>query len=350
MRIIKGQASMDTNQRQKEFEKKNSLGWEEEYKLYIKDWYELPQRKIVRDYPPQVDIEMSSICNLHCPMCFTLNEEFNRVKRTVMDPELFRKIIDEIVGKVHKIHLSFRGEPTLNPAFIECVKYAKQKGIGEVSTVTNGTMLNIDFFMEATKAGMDRFTISIDGLEKQYNRIRYPSTFQDIVNKLKMIKDYKKKNGLVKPVIKVQGVWPAIKPAPEEFYHTFLPLTDLIAFNPLMDWRHKDTNILYEDDFCCSTLFQRLVVGADGKVVMCINDELGDCILGDIRTQTIHEIWHGELMNDIRRKHTEGFWQECAPCKKCALPRKTEYNESFIVDGRTIWVENYVNRNQEIGE
>lgn len=350
MRIIKGQASMDTIQRQREFEKKNSYGWEEDYSNYVKDWFELPQRRYVRDYPPQVDIELSSICNLRCPMCFTLNDEFKKVKGVFMNFGLFKKIIDEIAEKVYKIHLSFRGEPTLNPEFIECVRYAKSKGIGEVTTVTNGTALNLDFFIKAADAGMDRFTVSIDGLDNQYDRIRHPLKFHDIVNKLKLIKDYKNINGLIKPVIKVQGVWPAIKPSPEEFYHTFLPLSDLIAFNPLMDWRHNDTDIEYEDNFCCSTLYQRLVVGADGKVVMCINDELGDYILGDVNVQSIHDIWNGEKMNAIRRNHQEGTWQECAPCKKCALPRKTVFNESFKVDGRTIWVENYVNRKQIIGE
>ena len=63
-------------------------------------------------------------------------------------------------------------------------------------------------------------------------------------------------------------------------------------------------------------------------------------ILGDVNVQSIHDIWNGEKMNAVRRKHQVGTWQECAPCKKCALPRKTVFNESFKVDGRTISPEN----------
>ena len=54
-------------------------------------------------------------------MCFTLNDEFKRVNHTFMEFALFKRIIDEIAGKVYKIHLSLRGEPTLNPEFINCV-------------------------------------------------------------------------------------------------------------------------------------------------------------------------------------------------------------------------------------
>lgn len=341
---------METIQRKKEFQKKNSFGWEEEYSKYVRDWQELPKKKEIRDYPPQVVVELSSICNLKCPMCYTRNNDFKRVNRTFMDFDLFRKIIDEISRKVYKIRLSFRGEPTLNPHFIECVRYAKSKGIGEVSTVTNGTMLDMDFFIECAKAGMDRFSISVDGLENQYNKIRYPAKFLDLVGKLEQIKEYKLKHGLVKPIIKVQGLWPAIKPAPEDYYHTFLPLSDYITFYPLADLRYKDTDIEYKEDFFCAALYQQLVIGADGEVVLCINDELGDCKLGNVRVQSVYDIWHGELMNDLRRKHNDGLWHECAPCKKCALPRKKEFTESFKVDGRTIRVENYVNRKQIIGE
>lgn len=341
---------MDTRQRQKEFERKNAIGWEETYPNYIKDWYELPAKKEVRDFPPHVDLELSSICNLKCPMCFTLNDEFKKVNHSFMDFLLFKRIIDEIAGKVYKIHLSLRGEPTLNPEFINCVRYAKMKGIGEVSTVTNGTMLDLDFFCKAAEAGMDRFTISIDGLKDQYDKIRKPSSFDDILRKLKDIKHYKDAHGLLKPVIKIQGVWPAIRPNPSEFYHTFLPYTDLIAFNPLMDWRHRDSNIEYEEDYYCTSLFQRLVVGADGRVVMCINDELGDVILGDAHNQTIHEIWNGDKLNEIRQMHLRGEWKKLRPCQRCSLPRKTVFDESFVLDNRIIWVENYVNRKQNVGE
>lgn len=348
-RSFKGQALLDTPERQKAFMDKNALGWNSGYRQYLQDWQELPRTRTVRNYPPQVDLELSSVCNLKCPMCFTLNEAFRSgVQPALMEFSLFAKIIDEIAGNVHKIHLSLRGEPTLNRDFIKCVAYAKRKGIGEVSTVTNGSRLDMDFFIAAAQAGMDRFSVSIDGLEAEYNRIRAPLAFSDILRNIKQIHAYKTRHGMVKPVIKVQAVWPSIRANPTEFYCTLAPYVDLVSFNPLADWRHTDSDIEYEDNFSCSTLYQRLVVGADGRIIMCINDEYGDVLLGDARTQTIHEVWHSSQMAGIRQLHAEGRWRELEPCQRCLLPRKTETSERAVVDGREIAIENYTKRPQTL--
>ena len=348
-RSFKGQALLDTPRRQKAFLERNALGWEEGQRQYLRDWHELPRTRTVRDYPPQVDLELSSVCNLKCPMCFTLNDAFKSgVQPALMEFGLFTKVIDEIAGRVHKIHLSLRGEPTLNQDFIKCVAYAKRKGIGEVSTVTNGSRLDLDFFIAAAKAGMDRFSISIDGLEAEYNRIRAPLAFRDILQNIRQIHDYKMRHGMIKPVIKVQAVWPSIRANPTEFYRTLAPYVDLVSFNPLADWRHTDSNIEYEENFSCSTLYQRLVVGADGRIIMCINDEYGEVLLGDAQTQTIYEVWHSSQMAKIRQLHAEGQWGELGPCKRCLLPRKTEMSETALVEGREIVIENYTNRPQTL--
>lgn len=241
-------------------------------------------------------------------------------------------------------------ESTLHPNFVECVAYAKDRGIHEVTTVTNGSMLDLDFFVRAAHAGIDRFTISIDGLHSEYDRIRKPLEFAGMLERLIAIHDYRHSQGWIKPVIKVQGVWPAIRPNPSEYYNTLAPLVDLVSFNPLIDWRHKDTNIEYLDGFSCGTLYQRLVVGADGQVIMCINDENGDVIIGNAHQQSISDIWHGTEMRRLRELHKRHEWHLLYPCTRCLHPRKTEFNEVARVDGRCIQIENYTHRSQVIGD
>ena len=200
-------------------------------------------------------------------------------------------------------------------------------------------------------AGIDWITISIDGMSDQYDKIRKPLTFEGMLVKLKAIQDYKKARGLVKPVIKVQGIWPAIRPYPTEYYNALSPLVDLVAYNPLIDYLRNDSEIVREDDFACPQLYQRLVVGADGRVMMCSNDEDTDHPVGNAYEQTIHEIWHGEAMQKMRDQHEkpDGF-KECDICARCYYPRKTEASEKAQVNDRPINIENYVNRAQEWGQ
>ena len=57
-----------------------------------------------------------------------------------------------------------------------------------------------------------------------------------------------------------------------------------MAFNPLIDYLRRDQDIVYEEDFSCPQLYQRIVIGSDGKVTMCSNDE--DEAIGDVNEQT----------------------------------------------------------------
>jgi len=268
-----------------------------------------------------------------------------------MDYELFTKVVDEVAGHIYALRLSFRGEPTLNKRFLDALKYAKSKGIQEVSMLTNGGRLEIDFFKEVVEAGIDWITISVDGVDEEYDAIRKPLTFADTLRRIRAMHDYKQRKGLVKPVIKVQGIWPAIRPNPTKFYETFSPITDLVAYNPIIDYLRNDKEIVYEEDFACPQLYQRIVVGSDGKVLMCSNDEDNDHVIGDAYRQSIHEIWHSKELNAIRSTHNtpEGF-KDMKACRQCYYPRKTIVDEDSIVSGRKIYVENYVNRAQKVGK
>ena len=350
--INKGHFELDTPKRTKEFYKKLSSGWEQEYEDYRRLWVKLPKKREIREYPLLVDLELSSACNLKCPMCYTITDEFkSKVKKGFMDFELFKKIIDEIAGKVFAVRLSLRGEATLHPRFLDAIKYAKDKGIKEVSTLTHGGNLNIEFFKKCVEAGIDWITISIDGVDEEYNKIRKPLKFDETLQRLQDIKKYKDENNLIKPVIKVQGIWPAIRPNPTKYYETIAPLVDLVAYNPLIDYLRKDSEIVYEENFSCPQLYQRVVVGSDGKVMMCSNDEDGEEIIGNAYEECIYDIWHGEKLNRIRDIHNQkdGF-KSIKVCRLCYYPRKAEPNEKAMVGDREIWIENYLNREQEVGK
>lgn len=349
--INKGHFDLDTAERTAAFSRKLAQGWENDYAEYRRLWVDLAKRRELRDYPLLVDLELSSKCNLHCPMCYTITEEFlSKVDKKYMEFDLFKKIIDEIAGKVFAVRLSLRGESTLNRHFIDAVAYAKQKGIREVSTLTHGKKFTGEFLRKAIEAGIDWITISIDGTAETYNKIRYPLKWEDTLGRLKEIKAFKDELGVAKPVIKVQGIWPAIRENPTAYYEALEPYTDLIAYNPLIDYLRHDSDILYEEDFACPQLYQRLVVGSDGKVMMCSNDEDAQHPVGDAYAQTIYEIWHGEAMANVRRIHSQrGGFKELNVCRHCYYPRKTVPDETAQVNERTITIENYVNRSQTVG-
>ncbi len=352
VQLNKGHFSLDTEDRIEAFSKKLAMGWEQDYMEYRRLWADLPVKKTVREYPLLVDLELSSVCNLKCPMCYTITEDFkNKVTKGFMDFDLFRRIVDEIAGKIFALRLSLRGEATLHKKFIECIKYAKSAGIHEVSALTNGSKLKGEYLAQIIDARIDWLTISVDGIGETYEQIRQPVKYSDIVDNISQISIIKQQKGFTKPVVKVQGIWPAVRIDPEKYYNTFASIADLVAFNPLIDYLRKDDDIVYEEDFSCPQLYQRMVIGSDGKAMMCSNDEDGQIIIGDADRQSIHEIWHGSSLNKIRGTHSiiNGF-KTLDVCRHCYYPRKTISDETVKVNNRMINIENYVNRIQEVGQ
>lgn len=352
MRINKNQFSLTGAIQDLKFHYKRGKGHLPSYLKNRIIWHYFPRVNWVSRFPDHVDVEISTLCNMQCPMCYRRTETFKeKINQSFMDFSLFKKIIDECAeNNVFSIRLSLRGEAFIHPDVLKMVAYAKKKGIKEVSSLTNLLALNEEKFRELVVLGMDWLTISFDGLGETYENIRKPAKFKKSYEKIKKFKEIKKRMKSNKPAIKIQTLWPAIKSNPKEFFNAFVPYVDQIMINPLIDYLHNDKDIVYHGGFICPVLWQRLVIGADGKVLLCSNDEMGKEILGDLNFHTIKEIWHGSKMNKIRRIHREKHaYRELEVCRECHLPRKMVEKEVAVGDN-TYHIKQYLNRCDEIGK
>lgn len=323
---------------------------------YLKNrfqWHYYPRWAHVSRYPLHLDVELSSLCNMRCPMCYTTTQLFKeRVDRKMMDFDLFRKIIDESVANgLFSIRLSLRGEPTAHPRMAEMLRYAKTAGIKEVSTLSNGLRLDEKLFEEFVRGGLDWLTLSIDGWGETYESIRKPARWVDMYRKVQSYSDIKRRLGSAKPVIKVQSVWPAIASDPQYFYNLLSPYVDEVASNPLIDFLRQDKEIEYLPDFTCQYLWQRMSIGADGNIFMCQCDDMEEHVLGNAARESIREIWRGKKMSAVRRVHLEKRGaQTYAACAACTYPRSKEADQTIRLNGREVAVEKYKNRDQNIKE
>lgn len=321
---------------------------------YLKNrlrWHYGPRLNWRGGFPDHVDLELASVCNMKCPMCYTTTQEFkDLVPAKLLDFDLFRRLVDECAAhRLFSLRLSFRGEPTLHPRFMECARYAKERGIPEVSSLTNALRLTPAMFAELVDMEFDWLTISFDGMGKTYDEIRNPAKFTEMLAKIEEFRAIRDRKGSRKPVLRIQTVWPAIESDPQSFYDLFEPIVDQVCYIPLHDYLHKDIQIEYLDDFRCPVPWQRLVVESAGRVLMCINDELGRHIVGDTTKQSLAEIWNGEALRAVRQVHLnhEGC-RKLVPCKACNMPRKTVLVPHEI-EGRIWAVEEIVGRPQEVG-
>ncbi|MBT5342937.1 radical SAM protein [Candidatus Woesearchaeota archaeon] len=230
--------------------------------------------------------------------------------------ELFTKIIDEASkNKVYSIRLSWRGEPLIHPKVVDMIKYAKIKGIKEVSFLTNGLNMSEEMSRKLVDAGVDWITNSFDGTGKVYEAIRDPAKYEESLKRLKTIQRIKKEKGTKKPILKVQSVFSAIKDNPEEFYNALGPIVDEIAVNDTQDHslKNKDQNPYY----FCPVPWQRMVICWNGKVVQCINDFNDRNYVGDLNKQTIKEIWLGKELKEVRKLILKSERLKLKACTEC---------------------------------
>lgn len=89
-----------------------------------------------------------------------------------------------------------------------------------------------------------------------------------------------------------------------------------------------------KQDFKCSYLWQRLIIQWDGEVFPCFyGDTLldkgkgKDLLLGNANDISIHDIWHGQAMKQLRQLHSAGKFTCNKTCKDCGRQYDTYEDE-----------------------
>jgi len=303
-------------------------------------WHWFPRLGLVPSFPQTVDIETALSCQLKCPMCMReqMSEE---MKRGIMSMDLFRKIVDECAGhNVFSVKLSWRGEPTLNPRLVDMVRYAKDKGIPDVAFLTNGGLIDRDMAEALVDAGLDWISFSIDGLGEDYERIRKPITFDEIVRVVTHFKEIKKARGADKPLVRIQTISSVIQDSPEyfDFWH---PLSDRISV--IAEQHREDSSLIRHDpNYVCQAPFQRIFITHDGRVVPCHGDYLLHHDMGNVGDVDIKDIWNSEKFRSFRSDMRNCRRLEHEGCRLC--PDGGEYEaDTLEAQGRTVKAIKYVN-------
>jgi len=268
-------------------------------------WNLAPRLHYVVDFPTHVDIETAVSCQMRCPMCRRRQMPRDKLQG-IMDMGLYRRIIDECALRgVYSVKLSWRGEPLLNPNISAMVRYAKEKGIRDVAFLTNGERLTDEVAAGLIDGGLDWISISVDGTDGTYERIRHPSTYEGIVRKIRSLREARDARGLRKPLIRVQTIYGAIRENPAEYFSFWEKVADKVYI--IADqWRASSARFPQDRTYACLEPWRRVVIGWNGLVPQCICDYDDANPLGDVNLESIHDIWHGKRFNELRESILRG--------------------------------------------
>lgn len=296
-------------------------------------------RVVSPSFPISLAIEPTTSCNLRCPECPSGLRSFTR-PTGMLDPQLFRSVIDQVWRDLAYLIFYFQGEPFLHPQFAELVRYAKRYGI-YTATSTNAHYLTPEKSRETVASGLDRLIISIDGMTQetyaQYRvggelsrvlegtrnilaakkeaRSSTPYTvFQFLVvrpneHQVEEVRHLARELGVDRVVFKTAQVYDFDKG------HPLIPTnTKFSRYRQRQDGRWEIKNAL---DNRCWKLWHSAVMTWDGRVVPCCFDKDAQHVMGRLDQQSFKEIWNGAAYQEFRKQLLRGR-KEIDICRNCS--------------------------------
>lgn len=286
------------------------------------------------DFPRYIDIEITNHCNYKCLMCPVGTNSIKR-KQGFMCDDIYMKILNEIKEYETPLRFIRWGEPTLHKNFVEYIKKAKELGI-MCHFNTNGSLLTREQCIELVDIGLDSMKFSFQGIdEKSYKEMRNNDYFDQLLSTIKMLYDIR--NDKPYPYIHVSTtITYETSEQVNKFKNEVEKYSDLVTVGrTILEHINLDmiklneeakktlTRLKNEESVvkqhlkCCPEVFDKLSVNWDGTVSACCADSDNKMIIGDIKENTLLEIWNSDEMNNYRKILSEKRYDEIELCKTC---------------------------------
>lgn len=283
-----------------------------------------------------INVDPADSCNFECSFCPTgdrqLMKDIGRPFKT-MDFDVYKKIIDDIKEfsePLKVLRLYKDGEPMLNPHFAEMIRYAKESGnILKVDTTTNASLLNPKRNLEIIDAGLDRINISVEGVNaEQYKKFsNYKIDFDKFVENVKHFYEHKKQ---CEVVVKINGDTLS-EDDKKLFIETFKDIADGVYIEHIMscwpEFELRDGLEVNQDHgiygqeikevSVCPYVFYSFSLNSDGQASLCFLDWSRKLLIGDVRVQSVKDIWLGDKMREYQKmflRHDRKNHPVCGNC------------------------------------
>jgi len=321
----------------------------EEYLKHVQAVYNL---KLHTDFPLVVHLETTNYCNQKCIMCC----HPTMVRKPIhIEESLAIKAIDECAKmQTWFIHFFFFGEPFINKATLDYMKYAKSIGVRRVSTTTNLTLISKEEIENLVDSKIDSIHVSFEGLDREsYKKIRKTDHYEKVIENLEYLLSYREKQKSEFPWLSLTYVRTTETDEEiEKYKQQWAPRVNDIHISPQFEYRNgsetgerrqeikntqtgrNDGNIMFyepKDRVPCRQLWTRLVVLSNGELVPCSQNIDGELSLGNIKEISMHEAWTGSEMADLRMQHISNKYtgKRGLTCEVC-----TDWDWSGAFDNR----------------
>lgn len=313
-------------------------------------------RVAARGVPHEFVIEVTSRCNLYCPMC--PREVSTTVGNKDMEMETFHRALERVRDVASFIWMAGLGEPMMNKHFLTMVKEVKQAGIA-VGASTNGTFLTDKWQDRLLDSGLDLLIVSFDGADKEtYEKVRIGANFDKVCANVQRFAARKAERRADKPWLILQMI--ELRQTQGQAQQ-FRDMWDIPGVDAV---RIKKDELQFADDLAfdgqrkrdtartCPFLWRgTALIQWDGAFSPCCYG-IADKSFGNLAEQSVAELWNSPRLQGLRAVHLAGRGKEEPFCRNCnafqpgkvpmalsvLVPSLTQKKHAGVVETLNRWV------------
>jgi len=288
--------------------------------------------------------EVTTKCNYNCIIC--PRDKLTR-KIETMSFELFKKLLDKILDETYQYDtLTFPGlgEPLLDETLDKKIEYARKKKIKNILILTNASLLSVERFKKLEDLGVTSIRVSFYGNDPisymQVHGVKNKNIFERVRTNLDEISKIKNKTKLLLTFNVVDGNNDGCLKDWIDYWKDKADLIEVWRPHNWVDGRNYRKVQKNKLKTCGRPFSGPLQVQADGTVNMCCFDFDGKLTLGDLKTQSLKEIFNSPLYKKIKECHLTGNYKNSGLiCENCDQRNADKsdvmiYNSKFDIQER----------------
>lgn len=292
-----------------------------------------------------IAIEVTNRCNMKCLMCVSHGAELYEGQADedppYMDVDFFRSIIDQYVAMepdvMKGVVPQFQGEPMLHPKFLELCEYLQKKDV-RFGFTTNASLLKPEIVRELLKfRWFNNITFSLDGLSKDtYTQIRVGANYEKVIGNIESFIEMARGSRYKVQTTVSYTEQPMNESETEDFIKHWAEKVDVVSINHVAVHGRPIKVLWRPERIACGDLWNFMIILTDGKVVPCCRDYLYKFDVGNLKDQTLEQVWYGPKYESLRRLHLEKQWDRIPLCNDCdTWMCRTERREvEYLDDGK----------------
>lgn len=265
------------------------------------------------EVPKNIQIETTIACNATCWFC---PQKYATRRPMFMKEEVWKKIIDDTRGLGITYRPFILNEPFVDKRMAKIIRYIKEDPSATVEFNTNGEALIPKTTDQVIEAGVDVMRFSIDGFKRETfdeaRGISYDKVYANVEYFIKAANQAAQEIHTEVRMIRLPGT----EEEQQDFHNYWI--------------KHKPSSVLFTDLYRypwegqteslalpCLKIQDEMFFYVDGRATLCCWDSKERQIVGDVRQESVLDIWRGEALKHCRTLLDAGKRSELSLCSRC---------------------------------